>query len=818
MSDDTPREFRIYCLCGQKMKVTRGMFGKPGKCVACRQKIRIPDASEAPADGAPIYLKEHPEYLRGPKRSGEAAVPSRASESPEGAAADEAVPAAGEDVPVFDAVEPGPEVEIEVEAEAETPDGEKALPAVAFAIYEPVRFLCSYEHAVDAQLQALREGRKADHDKATLMSYRGLARKARKALEKQIHDELSAVSSQERDVRDALSVALVGLRTGEIPFVEYSKRVLPLRQRQEALAIRAHNLRGWLAADDPHVAGGALDVALSDVPLEQLGAPFPVDSAVEGLPIEYAILRLDQSLRNREKADRRLNELHRQHLDGALGAAEMTRQRAEADAARERARAEVAYYRSRLQQVVRDCEADSEALKAYQEVKRREVETLAIARNTYEEIEAAVFRAQVDIKRARNLATRALNANTVSDVPNPRGTFLERLGRPGDLRGIGLDSWLAWAGSALLLTVIFVPIVRNLPGGNAAMFPAFTLALFAGASTIGLCATVGNRAARAVLLCALWLGLTVAGAAYMQGELNGTSVASVALRAGGPWWSTPGGLLLICGWALTGASVIASTLPLPGFRWIGLVVAAAGALGGGAILADYAGVVRPEPVISTFTAEANPNTGTYDATVRVMNAGRRPYWIGGDRGRVPAFARLTVERRIAGDAWEAAGAPASVIVDGATVPAVLGAGLQVPAGAVATLHYALAPGSYRVRLEGAWPGAVAHERSLELEAFQIDLESFFNRPGEASGSGSSPNSVTATVELRGVMDAPDSAPQFSMIVTLPDGSERRAQFGLGDTLAGDWKISEFNPSHNTVTVTDGERIIILERGQAENLP
>ena len=41
----TPR-LRIYCICGQKMKVSASMYGRPGKCVACRQKIRIPSAEE----------------------------------------------------------------------------------------------------------------------------------------------------------------------------------------------------------------------------------------------------------------------------------------------------------------------------------------------------------------------------------------------------------------------------------------------------------------------------------------------------------------------------------------------------------------------------------------------------------------------------------------------------------------------------------------------------------------------------------------------------------------------------------------------------
>ena len=59
---------RIYCVCGQKMKVSEDMFGRPGKCVACRLKIRIPTPDEIPPNTDVIHLKDHPELLRKVKR------------------------------------------------------------------------------------------------------------------------------------------------------------------------------------------------------------------------------------------------------------------------------------------------------------------------------------------------------------------------------------------------------------------------------------------------------------------------------------------------------------------------------------------------------------------------------------------------------------------------------------------------------------------------------------------------------------------------------------------------------------------------------
>jgi len=152
MSDGKSTGLRIYCLCGQKMKVSTAMLGKPGKCVACRQKIRIPTLDEFPDESNVIHLKDHPEFLRQPKRDSTPAV--------------EASPDSTSDI------------EGEVVLEGDT--GE--LAAIPFVLFEPLGELCSYEHAVNEQLQALLENKPAQFDKATLMSYRGLARKSRQRL------------------------------------------------------------------------------------------------------------------------------------------------------------------------------------------------------------------------------------------------------------------------------------------------------------------------------------------------------------------------------------------------------------------------------------------------------------------------------------------------------------------------------------------------------------------------------------------------------------------------------------------------------------
>ncbi len=789
MSEANSTDLRLYCLCGQKMKITSNMLGKPGKCVACRQKIRIPSLEELPAGTHTLYLKDHPEYLRAPRKD-VIALPA----PPPDAASE----ADGEDLLLSGDVD--------------------ELAPVPFVLYEPLGRLCSYEAKVNAQLADLRDGKASELDQATLMSYRGLARKARQHLEKKLRDELVGVAAELQSIQEGLARESAALRRTETDYPEFSKIVLPLRKRREILAYRHQNLRGWLATEDPFMAGGRADVALTDVPMDAIDAPFPLARELDCLPIEHSVLKLEEALRHREKADRRLNELHRANLDGKIPAEEMKAQRADTDAERERSRTGVAFYRARLQQVIQDCEEDSSAIQVHLDQKRRQLESGALTKAAYEVLEESLFRAQLDIKRARNLATRALNANTISDVPNPRGTFLERLARPGaQQRGLGIDSWLGWLGSALLLAVIFVPLGDDVPGGNPAIFQGLTLGLFVVGAFLGLAVTVSSRVTRAMALGCVWLILTLAGAAYFQYEMGAVGPAGSALRGGDPWWTSLGGQLLLCGWGVAAIAVVVSFASLPGFRWVGPVLCAAVIALAAAVLSDYAGYLRAVPVLEVVTMEPQAASGAYEVTVPVRNRGNRAFWLGGDRVSVPRSSDYIMEIKAADGAWMDAGAPAGVTVGTVNSGVNLDVGLVVAAGGQVGVRHQLVPGTYRVQFRPEWGDGMVLEQTFQLEPFAVDLETFFPPEGEGTGSATTSGSGV-TVELRGVVDGEASQPKFSLIITQPDGTERREQFVLGDKLHGEWSISEFNPAHNTMTLSDGKRLLIVERGKPEEIP
>jgi hypothetical protein len=149
MADGLAMELRIYCICGQKMKVSESMFGLPGKCVACRQKIRVPTREEVPPDTSVIYLKDHPEFLRKAKP----VLPQ--------------LPAAGADVK--------PSAEEQGVITLGEPD--EAVSVTILDILEPLRVLCSLEHKIQRQLDAggdtLRQGVPALTGRSSFLALRG---------------------------------------------------------------------------------------------------------------------------------------------------------------------------------------------------------------------------------------------------------------------------------------------------------------------------------------------------------------------------------------------------------------------------------------------------------------------------------------------------------------------------------------------------------------------------------------------------------------------------------------------------------------------
>ena len=95
--------------------------------------------------------------------------------------------------------------------------------------------------------------------------------------------------------------------------------------------------------------------------------------------------------------------------------------------------------------------------------------------------------------------------------------------------------------------------------------------------------------------------------------------------------------------------------------------------------------------------------------------------------------------------------------------------------------------------------------------------------GEAgSGSAATANtpsqSFGATVELRGLVQKEGAPPRFRVLLNAPGGRNRTMDIVLGDTVYGPWKALEYNTSSKKLTLSNTERLVVLDTGEKVDLP
>ncbi len=813
MPEAEPISVRIYCLCGQKMKVSDAMFGRPGKCVACRQKMRIPRRDEIPSGTSgiyEIYLKDHPELIRRPKRRGE-------SEGPEDTAGE------AEDLPLGETSEEGEIVPLEV--------------------LEPLRVLCSFEHKVERHLLALRKNRMAaveGLDKATLMSYRALVRNARSNLDEHLRQRLHEVTEQLTGVMEQIARATLAVRVGEMDYETFQRSVTPLRQRRERLEQRSHNLRGWLSLSDPHMAGGYIDVRLEDVPVEGVEVTFPLDERTGAPLVDLFSGYLRDALQTRERAERKLSERQRMQKEGVLSGASLEDCRSDAEAERERARAAVAFYRARLEQIAQDCENDIRSAKACLELARARLDAGDIEHGAFQALEMALLRGQSDNAQARDLARRALSANAGSDVPRVTGTFLRRM-RPSDVpSGIGLDSWIAWLAMTLMIVNIAVPISGAQDGGNTVVARELVIGFFVIAALLAMIASIPQRRLRGMLITGLWLAALLVGVVYLQGARHGLGPVGIAMRSNAQWFLSPGITLFVITLLVMFLAALVSLMPFVRLRYLPAAAAVAGLSAVMLVLTDAGGMLGPKPYLRE--PESTPSMdhpGWYDVSITVGNRGLfgRSYWLGGASGYVPNPVTFLLERRIGSDSWKDVGAPSRLKRDGGswsdvtrqqTFPQI-----EIKASHTAELAYRLEPDTYRVQLIARFgqqaplvktftlvPVEMGPKPELAPEAASPAAAEM--SPAEEPAEGAPASAAEASpapprkmrVDLRGVMNVEGRVPAFSLELHLPDGQVISRRLDLGATIYGPWKAQEFSPMQKSLTISDGKQMLMLQPGDS----
>ncbi len=816
---------RIYCICGKKMKVDPAMYGRHGKCVACRQKLRVPEASEIPEGAREIYLRDHPEFLREP-------APRK---SPSREAVPEAAPPEPPEPPELGEEEPGEWVPIDV--------------------FEPLRVLYSLDKKVERQLAALEqlaeedgEGEERSANKSELLERLNEIEAAQEKLDQLLRQRLTEIAIELASVEEKLGEAHVSARVGDLSFAEYEQRAAKLRARRDVLMRRRANLRGWLALEDIHMAGGYRDADFAQIPDDLTQIAFPQAEEITGPLAESYCNALREALTERERLERRLQEARR--LDeGAQedGANSLEDVRRECEARLQRIEAWLRYVRGRLHQLYADRKADLEMARQSSVKSGSEPEQAVVQREEALQAELAMI-------------VGALRAQTPEDVPEAdreaqpagEGELPPLEAAPAEepewkmptFAGISLDAGLGWMAAAFLVAAPFLPVAggqnvmgifSDVIGVDISNHWLLTGPLLLGAS-VAVLAFIPMQALRSALLLAAGVLGSLAAAVYLYMVLLHDPGPLGELFANAGVFS-PGLTLYISGMMLLG---LGGSIGLWEFTRLrpAIPLAILAAVGGlGLILTDFAGVLRPEPALD-YEAESGIRAGQFEyaAVIRLENAGHRTLLLEPGSRQPNAYSFL-LEEQVEGGMWRDLSEPRAVEAARQQAPG-SGGGIPrvvLPPGEEAALRYRLEPGAYRVvassnrrpmdaavesfMLEPPDPALVAHLEEEEEPAEEPD-EPAEPEPADEPEEDEdidepveeAPEREHVLAELRGMVGVEDRGRWFSMRLLHTDGSEEEGRLTLGDILYDEWRLQEFNPERQTLAISDGDHILIMRRG------
>jgi len=844
MPDVKSDALRIYCLCGQKMKVSEKMYGLPGKCIACRQKIRIPRKDEVPEGTTEIHLRDHPELLRGKPKATPVSDEERAAQralkdagGPKTSSDEESTP--NTELDLLESPPVGDSTKTPREASKKRRGASIPLDTLL-----PLQVLCSLQYKLSRQLDTLQLN---SHDDEVLLAqlegYVSRVRKARRRLDDHMHQVLMETAIELANTQEKLAQIRLSTRVGEMSWVEFRETAHRLRARRDRLERRQQNLRGWLAAKDPYLAGGLLDLAVESIPSEDAPISIPSEPDDEGSPLSYLTEGLRSALEERAAVRQRQGEVQR--MGESKEAEELKK---EVGQQRILARARVSFYHDRLQQLKKDYASDMETATAALGIARDQLRVDDMDRGGYDALDREVLRSKKDIARAQSVIARALGANAASDVPSPRGTFLERLGVAPSSR-TGPDAIAGYAAVVLFVASIFTPSV----GSNSLVSAAMELAGTAGAiawlfllpvalaAVAAVASPLRSQVGRGLALLAVGAIGSIAACYFIHEGSYGFNSFASRFRVGPPWYVQPGVLLGLLG---AGASLAGGTFalwssprervwPVASFAVIALAIVA--------ITTDLLGTRTPGPTVRVELSASEAGAGV----IRVENIGGRAIYLLDRPSNSKDGYQFLMERRVGPTSFAAASGqgPAFFRRPIGTDPA----WATVDPGGAHEVPFVVEPGEYRVTLEPAAPGQpieeqftvegppileeasqassgesvvvppapviepapAAPEDSENMESTDLAAEDDQNEPAPAPDTGST---AGAQVDLSGIIGSGDDAPRFSIEFTYADGFQERITLGLGDAVWDDWVISEFNPDERTITLQKEGRILILRRG------
>lgn len=842
MPESVGRALRIHCTCGQKMKVSSSMYGLPGKCVACRLKIRIPREDAIPEGATDFHLKDHPKLIRKSAKRGKA--------EKETADAQKALDSVSNKPRTEGAPTPVTELDIAESAQVshENVAGSRPLDPL-----ESLQQITSLKLKIQRHLKALeKSGSKDKTSLAKLHSQLKRVKKARNGLDEHMRQLIMEVAIELTNTYEKISRAQISARVGEISFEEYQGTVYRLRHRRDRLERRQLNLRGWLAATDPFNVGGYINVNLKDIPEDGFTLPVPGDPEDSSNLLTAHAENLKQAFQLRKTAENKMNVLKR------LGEASEGKEQARlADAynttkgIRRNVRAQITFYQQRLAELIQDYEGDLETLEAQLDVERDKVGMNELHRTEFEVIEQQFTRAKLDLAKGIDLAKRLVQANALDDVPEPRGTFLQRLGFGGSAVGNRTPIAL-WVAAGLWVVSIILPSI-----GDSSLFKAFldfnstsssvaivfALPIIAAIASIGI-SFVTKNAARGFSLIGLCAVTTLLFAFYVNEANFSLDPLANRFRSGTIWFVRPGMAAMLLANLFLLISAITTLSPNKIQLRYAIICGLFIAILAATVSTNGFGRHVPVPVIEDIQENFARQTSRLSGKLRISNEGSRTLHLVSRRTSAHNGFLYTIERKVGGSSFS------GITPDGNDVGNLTSyADISLSPDAYTDIPYELPPGDYRLLLiprpadeniEKAF-SIVDPNPDARLSSFNTSPERetdengaviirFDDPPGPrttnptrapestAQPVSDTPDSLLPAVELSGIITSADGIPHFSVeLFTENEKKGRAMKVSLNDTLFDGWIITEFNSAQNTLTLQKASKFLILRRGERLSL-
>ena len=853
MPQEPSRKIRIYCICGQKMKIDPGMFGRDGKCVACKQKLRIPRADELDPNVREIYLSAHPEFLRtaprlpkAPESSGDTLAFARkiVSTEPEPSATAEA-PAA-----------------LLLGAKAHQDTAERSQSNLSLEICRPLQEICSFQHNLEADLHRKDTGKRSP-DKSALMAYRALVRRIREDMDQDFRTMMGELNTRLETVEQDILDTLAQLRQGALEYAAYQDRIVPLRRQREYFVHCLQNLQAWLQCNTAAEAGGLLPLDYEDIPCAaptiMLPPPPPPGESLIALHLQAFRAALTQHTAMKEHHPAQTEAAH------ANVSAEVELQRAQNA---------VHFYRERLSQLLQDCTDDVQALKTALDKEDTTEKSSLLDYSVRRQREKGWRKALNDNIRIRALLRRAVEAKSPAEIPRAPTALVAQMAFSKSNR-IQMDSWVAWLCSLILMMGILMPITRETVD-DAAITRSVTLGFFFSASALAAVALAPMRLTRGLLLCLVWAAASLVWGYYLVYLRTDFGPTMQEMGRDPYWYLAPGVLLLCCAFVMASCAALISLYPFPRFRAVPFALFFCLIFGGLFYVGDAFGVYQPQPVLAGDAVQQTQRSGRpgiRQVSIPIENRGNRPLFVTSETNEKTGY---VVQLEAAEAPVLAAGAAplntspnAFRIADRRSWTPISQSAdynIRIPGGQQGMLRFELPPGRYDFTLRSTQhPDRIVQSLQLDVEALTpeetprtiaqaetaessslpfpnehvpmreerlqptSETESATEEPEFAatdpvSEPGNDPATDTeldgaeeVVVQLRGVMDGEHTAPLFALSVRYTSGSVINDRYYLGQEIYPPWVIHEFNPARKTLTITDGDQLVIMERGRGIRL-